>query len=442
MKVLFVNPPFVRYNSNFPKNDIKLKNHILLKILKVNQKFYSVRPLYRLINFLCSFSKLKFGVRAGSRWPWSASPPIGAINFPFIMAYATSYLQSKGIEVGLIDSIAEAQYSYSHFLKQVKNENADIVVIECSAPTIDIDLWMAKEISKFTKVALAGPHLTSEAEKIKIKHPYITYLLKGEYIKSSWEMVNTKKPGIYESEVITELDSIPFPYRNFNCSSNFYDFSMPTQRPQLQIWGSKGCPFKCSYCLWPQTMYKGKVALRDPKKIAKEIKECVKKHNYKSIFFDDDTFNLGTERISELCDELKKIGIPWTMMGRLDCSPDWLYDKMVDSGCVGMRFGLETSNVDVLKRINKGLERIDFLKTIKYLSEKYPKLMIHLTMMKNLPEQTEEIHQKDMKILKDMGYKRNRRFPHKPSKYRKYQLSTCMPFPGTRLHTELLQKNK
>ena len=130
------------------------------------------------------------------------------------------------------------------------------------------------------------------------------------------------------------------------------------------------------------------------------------------------------------------------MMGRLDCSPDWLYDKMVDSGCVGMRFGLETFNVDVLKRINKGLERIDFLKTIKYLSEKYPKLMIHLTMMKNLPEQTEEIHQKDMKILKDMGYKRNRRFPHKPSKYRKYQLSTCMPFPGTRLHTELLQKNK
>ena len=88
--------------------------------------------------------------------------------------------------------------------------------------------------------------------------------------------------------------------------------------------------------MWPQTMYQGKVAYRKPEHVAEEIRYCVDKYGYKSIFFDDDTFNVGNERVGKLCDELKEIGLPWTMMGRLDCSPTWLYDKMVDSGCIGI----------------------------------------------------------------------------------------------------------
>ena len=75
-------------------------------------------------------------------------------------------------------------------------------------------------------------------------------------------------------------------------------------------------------------------------------------------------------------------------MGRLDCSPDWLYDKMVDCGCVGMRFGIETFNVNILEKIKKGLERKDFQSTLENISKKYPKLMMHLTMNVSLPSVT------------------------------------------------------
>lgn len=175
---------------------------------------------------------------------------------------------------------------------------------------------------------------------------------------------------------------------------------------------------------------------KKPKKVYEEIRECVDKYGYKSIFFDDDTFNIGTERISKLCDYLKKIGLPWTMMGRLDTSPDWLFDKMVDSGCVGMRFGVETFNVEVLNKIKKGLERKDFLGTLKRLCNKYPKLMIHLTMMKDLPGQTDEMHQEDLKILEDLGFSPSIR----KNKYRNYQLASCAPFPGTELYDMIKQK--
>ena len=137
--------------------------------------------------------------------------------------------------------------------------------------------------------------------------------------------------------------------------------------------------------------------------------------------FDDDTFNLGDQRISKLCDELKEIGLPWTMMGRLDCSPIWLYDKMVESGCVGMRFGIETFNHHVLERINKGIERVDFLRILSYICKTYPTLMIHVTMMKDLPGQTEEIHQNDMDILHSLNF-------HNNSPFRCLSNSSCVPF--------------
>ncbi len=428
MKILFVNPPVIRYKNISPENDQRLNSFLLKTKLR-----YRDHILYNLLDILGVGKGMRYGVRAGSRWPWTQDNPIKALHYPFIMGYAAGYLMENGYDVNIIDAVAEEEYSYDRFIGKVEKERADIVVVECSTPTIDIDLWMTKRISGFTHVALAGPHLTRKSEEIQSKYPNIKYLLKGEYIKSALNMAETKKSGIYESEAVTDLDSIPFPFRDYKSTINYYDPTMPTARPQLQIYGSKGCPFKCSFCMWPQTMYEGRVSLRRPEKVAQEIRECVERYGFKSIFFDDDTFNLGTKRISKLCDELAIIGLPWTMMGRLDCSPDWLYDKMVDCGCVGMRFGIETFNLKVLENVNKGIERKDFLKTLEYITNKHPQLMIHLTMMKDLPQQTEEMHRRDMEILKKLGYSTN-------NAYRSYQLASCAPFPGTQLYNDLAEE--
>ena len=359
------------------------------------------------------YNGTRYGVRAGSRWPWSMERPHGGPPYPFFLGYAASYLQSFGYEVNLLDAIAEETYDYQAFLQEVKQENADIVVIECSTPTIDIDTWFAAQVSRFSAVALSGPHINDKMVR---------------------DFESNIKSGIYESEVVKDLDSIPFPFRDYKSATKYYDPTMPTPRPQLQIYASKGCPFKCTFCSWPQNMYFGNVAQRSPEKIAEEIKQSVQTYGYKSIFFDDDTFNIGEERISKLCDYLAEIGLPWTMMGRLDCSSRELYDKMVASGCVGMRFGIETFNQDVLKNIQKGIERKDFRYTLEYLSTKYPQLMIHLTMMRDMPGQTEEMHNIDMQILSHMGYTPN-------GKMRNYQLSKCVPFPGTQMYKDFMQKN-
>lgn len=442
MKIIFVNSPFIRYNGEVVA-DFSIERDFRIRVLRGIKKMGFPKIIERLYNFLIfGYGNVRFGQRAGSRWPFAAKRPFGALNYPFMMNYSVSYLRSKNYDAEIFDAVADECFSYSDFLKELKRRKPSLVVIECSTPTIDIDLLIAKKVSKFSEVALAGSHLTFKCKEVQKQAPFVKYFLPGEYILSSLRMVEAKRSGVYKSEVVEDLDSLPFPFRDYSSAPNYYDPSMDTPAPQLQIWGSKGCPFKCTFCMWPQTMYCGKVSLRKPEKIIQEIKENLKKHKYKSIFFDDDTFNLGTDRISELSDKIKKIGLPWTIMGRIDCSPQWLLEKMINCGCVGMRFGVETFNRDVLKNVNKGLENVNFLEMIKNLSKKYPKIMFHLTMMKNLPGQTKEIHLKDMKILEEMGYERNLGFPHRANKYRHFQLSSCVPFPGTKMYEDLRKDKK
>ena len=433
MKILFVNAPVIRSKNSTPENDFKVDGFIF------KASYRKIPGAGRLFNFSHKYFGLgkgiRYGVRAGSRWPFTMGQPMYYAPFPFFLTYAAAYVKSKNHVVDVLDAVVNDEYNYEKFIMEVKSQDADIVVVECSTPTIDIDLWFANKVSKFTDVALVGPHLDASAEEIQKSYPKIKYLLRGEYTFSIMKVIESLKPGIYESEFVTNLDSIPFPYRSYVGADKHYDPSMPTPRPQLQIYAGKGCPFKCTFCQWPQVMYGRKVTLRSPDMIIQEIKESIELHEYKSIFFDDDTFNMGNSRISELCDELKKIGLPWTMMGRLDTSPEWLYDKMVDSGCVGMRFGIETFNLDVLKNVKKGIERKDFRKILEYITNKHPQLMIHLTMMKDMPGQTEEIHSEDMKILKDLGYSTTNNI------YRSYQLSICAPFPGTEMYKDLTEKH-
>jgi radical SAM superfamily enzyme YgiQ (UPF0313 family) len=376
------------------------------------------------------------GVRAGSRWPHIFGPIHSRYApFPFLPAYASSLLQQHGFRAEVMDCVSGRQFGYGRFVSDLEEKNPDIVVIETSEATECIDIWLSRKIAKFARVALAGPHVSdATVDRLQGDNPHVTFFLKGEYILSALEMARTLRPGAYESTVVKDLDAIPFPDRSFPGALDAVDGWIPfVENPQLQIWGSKGCPFKCTFCLWPQTVYKNTVSLRKPVKIMEEIREAVERYGFKHIYFDDDTFNLGNERISELCGYLKAFGLPWGIMARIDASPLELFEKMIACGCTGMKFGVESFDAGVRATICKSLEHDVLYHNLAHLTRKYPNVRFHLTMMRGLPGQSEAVHKKDMQILEELG------FMNKANPYRSYQLSACRAFPGTSLHRELGQ---
>ena len=134
-----------------------------------------------------------------------------------------------------------------------------------------------------------------------------------------------------------------------------------------------------------------------------------------------------------MCKGLKELGVPWTMMGRIDTSSHEVYDVMVDAGCVGMRFGIESFNQRLLDNAKKNLNATVTYDNISYLLKRFNNMEFHFTTMKNLPGSTPADWENDQKILTDLinqGASNGNRVH--------YQNSDCIPFPGTELWEELV----
>ena len=131
MKVLFINPPNIRSDTSSIENDFTIKALLVPPFLR-NIK-WSDALFKRLNKFTGLGNTVRYGGRAGARWPFTMDVPMSNYApYPFFMGYAASNLREHGFEVNILDAVAEDEYDYQKFLKQIKLEEPDLVVIELS----------------------------------------------------------------------------------------------------------------------------------------------------------------------------------------------------------------------------------------------------------------------------------------------------------------------
>lgn len=395
----------------------------------------------------------RLGVRAGSRWPFTTLYPEKTrvpryLPFPFFLAYATSLLESDGrFEVKLVDAITEG-YVEDEFLEIVNLFKPDFVLFETSTPSIANDLSYCDKISKQNqnvRIALSGTHATVFFREILTENPAVSFILLGEYEKTLLELAGclheNKEPEgiaglsgrrsdgtIYHSgrrKLIDSLDSLPWPAYRHLPMLKYHDTPGGIPSPSVQMWASRGCPFGCIFCVWPQVMYGGGIyRVRQPSKVLDELEWLIAEYGFKSVYFDDDTFNIGKKRILEFCEEFKsrKIGIPWAIMARADTIDEETLVAMREAGMVSLKFGVESGVQEIINRSGKNLD----LKKVRENVHAAKKLgiKVHLTFTFGLPGETHQTIRQTMCFLKEL----------KPDTV---QFSLATPFPGSKYFDEL-----
>jgi anaerobic magnesium-protoporphyrin IX monomethyl ester cyclase len=425
------------------------------------------------------------GPNAGSRWPWTTPGVTDYACFPFFMGYATRYLKENGVDASFYDGVAEKHWTYDLVKESIAKHKPEILFLETSTPLVrkvtEFAIW-AKE-SFGSRIVLMGPHMQAYAGEM-IKEHFVDHCIIGEYEKPALDIVlkRGKAKPIYTFEQLEDINYINgqnfLPFRPFELLFNYWEPTMNTPRPQLQVNTSRGCPFKCTYCQWPKVMNDGQYRNRLPELVIDEIRTVLNEYkgrkfdysdrlrnayfsaqNYRgkrqpfiaaasnalwgrggqiqSILFDDDTWNLGITRVKELSRGLKEIGLPWTMMGRIDTSQRDVYDTMVDSGCVGMRFGVESFNQRLLDNTKKHLDAKMSYENIKYLLTRFSNVEFHFTTMKNLPGETMVDWENDLRILNEL-----KQIGEKSGNRVHWQNSDCVAFPGTELWEEMVALGK
>jgi len=380
------------------------------------------------------------GFDRSGRWP--AKVEGGTFIEPLFLAYTAAVLEKEGMPVELID--CRPFYISQEQLLEKFDDDIGLAVLQTSTASIKLDLDTALKIKqKFpkTKICLVGSHVSVLDKEIMEENPQIDFIARREYEHTVRDLANALAnneifdgiPGITfrkNSEIvrnpdrpyIENLDELPFPARNLLPMDTYFEAIFKSKRT-FRLMGSRGCPYQCTFCLWPQTMYGRKVRFRDPKKVVDEIEHLISKHRAQGLYFEDDTFALIPSRTIEFCDEIikRKIKIPWSCMGRVDTINEAMLGKMKKAGCYMIRLGVESASQNILDRAKKGITVEQIIKAFSMVEKAGIETYASYTL--GLPGETKETLKETIEFAVRLN-----------SDYA--QFGIAMPYPGTEFYQE------
>lgn len=263
-------------------------------------------------------------------------------------------------------------------------------------------------------IVLAGPITASRGLEILARLP-VWAAIKGEYEKGVVRVLRGER-GLIEHDMLSveEMNAAPHPWQDKLHMHRYWDanpgwYTAPP--PQLQVWSSRGCPWHCIFCVWPAVMTGNdpegtqprKIRQYNPDYLAGYIEEMAGNHRFRSVYFDDDTFNFGDKHVLGVCGVMKKIGLPWAAMCRADTVKQDTWKQMKLAGCFGVKIGFESGVQRVVDDIvRKGLDIAKAKETVKFLQS--IGIKVHGTFTLGLPGETDAERQATLDFIQATGF--------------------------------------
>lgn len=230
--------------------------------------------------------------------------------------------------------------------KRLKEENPGIkTAIGGYGPSVDPGSFLNQGIHK------GGDH----------PPPLWDWIIVGEG-EVPWRAILADKaePGIVMRQAIPDLDSIPFPDRDFIKVERCIQVAKKEEgRRVTGILGNRGCLRRCKFCAdgTPKTIYGVKLRERSPGNILDEMAQVGSIHGIEFFKFADPEVNTRPGRNRELAAEMvrRKWEVPWG--GNMLVNPFDERDAqaLYAAGCREVWFGLESGSPEILKHIGKGI---------------------------------------------------------------------------------------
>lgn len=155
------------------------------------------------------------------------------------------------------------------------------------------------------------------------------------------------------------LDDLPFAsqFIKEHLNERDYFFAAATY-PSIQIFTGRGCPFRCNFCVYPQTMHGHAFRARSAENVVAEFEYIAANFpDVKEVVIEDDTFTANKKRVLDICRLLveKKLNkrLKWLCNARVDLDLETML-AMKKAGCRLIIPGIESGSQQILDNIKKG----------------------------------------------------------------------------------------
>jgi radical SAM superfamily enzyme YgiQ (UPF0313 family) len=272
----------------------------------------------------------------------------GTLYFPKWLATAAGVALRAGHEVDLLDAPAKG-LSAADVIHRIEHNRIRAVVCDTSTPSIVNDLQVIKEITArlpHLRVLLVGRHVSVFPAAVLAACPPVEAVALREYELTALDWLNAVACGASLAGVqglgwrdqsgnyiqnqprppLENLDELPFAtevYKRFlDINDYFYSHS---PHPLVVFDTSRGCPFHCNFCAYPQTFSGHRMRYRSVGNVVEEFRYATAAFpGLKAVMLEDDTFILGKRRALAIAEGLLAGG------NRLQISANCRPDIQVD----------------------------------------------------------------------------------------------------------------
>ncbi len=341
--------------------------------------------------------------------------------------YIAAVLEKQGHDVLYLDSQARGMNT-AEVLAYVQRESPGLVGISCYVLGRTKVYELVEQIKRVLPdlpVVVGGPQVSLFVERVFEECRAISLALCGE---AEWSMADLAHrleqgmpvdsiPGIVfrdkqgelrhgpPSEVVQDLDAIPFPARHIY-KTHLYNpmpmiLSMPNMRTD-QVITSRGCHWKrCRFC-YQSNPNMPCYRRRSPDNVMAEIRELVDDYSVKFIVFTDDDFLRDESWITRFCDlyDQGKFTFKWNAIGRVNTVTPAMLQRVAKSGCVHITYGLETGNQETLNLIRKGTTLEQARDATKWAHD--AGMLVRAYIIFGLPRETPEMAKKTVQFVIDL----------------------------------------
>ncbi len=370
---------------------------------------------------------------------WAAKTRGRVLRAPDWLAYATAVLEAAGVNARLYDFPAR-KWGLRELEDLVHTEQPEFVVLDSTTPSIESDIGCARIVkaqAPHAVVIMVGPHASALPKETLLKaEGAVDAVAVGEYDFTVRDLI-LKYPDFAgvpgaaywnggdvritpQRPLIQDLDELPFPAWHQLDLLRYFDGTK--LHPYIDIFSGRGCPHKCTFCLWPQVMHGRKLRVRKPERVVDEmehdIRLCPQVLKGGEFFFEDDTFTLHKPTAFGICEEILKRGlkVTFSVNARTDTADLEMMCILKRAGCRELLVGFESAEQGILDRVQKHAT-VEQAETFMARA-KEAGIDVHGCFVLGLPGETRESMRRTIDWANGLGL-------------HTAQYSAAVPFPGT-----------
>ena len=214
------------------------------------------------------------------------------------------------------------------------------------------------------------------------------------YLKDNLPCLNQERP--FDSDI----DWLPLPARHLLDESDFImsDRLANVETKMVHIMMSRGCPFSCRFCAVMQK----RVQYRSGKSVEEELNHLKTKYQIGGFAVVDDNFVVNKKRVIEICNSIKDLNLKWSALSRVDTVDYELLENMQNSGCIELKFGVESGSERILSAMGKNISCSQIRNAITLT--KSLGIMVKVFLVHGFPGENMSSTNETIRLLKEISH--------------------------------------